>query len=106
MRILVINPNTTASMTGKIGDAANRAAQAGTEIVAVNPADGPASIEGYYDEALCVPGIISLVKQHPGVDGMVISCFDDTGLDEAGEIEVHHRLGPARAGAPRCQSAW
>ena len=81
MRILVINPNTTASMTAKIGAAAQRAAQAGTEIVAVNPPDGPASIEGYYDEALSVPGLISTVKLHPGADGIVIACFDDTGLD-------------------------
>ncbi len=81
MRILVINPNTTASMTAKIGDAARAAALETTEIVAVNPQDGPASIEGYYDEALSVPGIIAEVKRHPGVDGIVLACFDDTGLD-------------------------
>ena len=81
MRILVINPNTTASMTAKIGNAAEQAAQTGTEIVALNPADGPASIEGYYDEALSLPGLISTVKQNPGADGIVIACFDDTGLD-------------------------
>ncbi|TIU32140.1 MAG: aspartate/glutamate racemase family protein, partial [Mesorhizobium sp.] len=50
MRILVINPNTTASMTAKIGQAAASVAAAGTEIIAVNPADGPPSIEGYFDE--------------------------------------------------------
>ena len=37
MRILVINPNTTASMTDKIGRAARKAASGGTEIVAVSP---------------------------------------------------------------------
>ena len=46
MRILVINPNTTASMTDKIGKAAEVAASSGTQIVAVNPKDGPPSIEG------------------------------------------------------------
>jgi allantoin racemase len=49
MRILIVNPNTTASMTQKIGAAARRVASPGTEIVAVNPQHGPASIEGYYD---------------------------------------------------------
>ncbi len=44
MRTLVINPNTTASMTEKIGAAARAVASAGTQIVAVNPSDGPASI--------------------------------------------------------------
>jgi len=81
MRILVINPNTTASMTDKIGETARRAAGNASEIIAVNPADGPASIEGYYDEALSLPGTISVVKDYPDVDGIVIACFDDTGLD-------------------------
>ena len=40
MRILVVNPNTTASMTRKIGVAAQRAAAPGTQIVAINPAHG------------------------------------------------------------------
>ena len=46
MRLLVVNPNTTASMTGKIGDAAARAASPGTEIVAVNPGDRPGQHRG------------------------------------------------------------
>ena len=59
MHILVINPNTTASMTHKIGAAAQAAAAPGTEIVAVNPAFGPPSIEGYYDEVFSVPGLMA-----------------------------------------------
>jgi allantoin racemase len=81
MRLLVVNPNTTASMTEKIGVAARRAASPGTEIVAVNPSRGPASIEGYYDEALALAGLVEVVAQHPRADGIVIACFDDTGLD-------------------------
>jgi len=45
MRIKVINPNTTESMTRTIGDAAARAASPGTKIVAVSPSMGPVSIE-------------------------------------------------------------
>ena len=37
MRIKVINPNTTAGMTAKIGEAARTIAAPGTEIVAVQP---------------------------------------------------------------------
>ncbi|WP_207481984.1 aspartate/glutamate racemase family protein [Arenibaculum pallidiluteum] len=88
MRILVLNPNTTASMTARIGAAARAAAAAGTEIVAVNPAMGPASIEGFYDEALCLPGVIEEAVRHEragtdgaGIDGTVLACFDDTGVD-------------------------
>lgn len=83
MRILVINPNTTASMTGKIGKAATSVASSGTEIVAVNPADGPPSIEGYFDEVFAVPGIIAEMSKAPAADAYVIACFDDTGLDAA-----------------------
>ncbi|MBZ9821272.1 aspartate/glutamate racemase family protein [Mesorhizobium sp. CA4] len=83
MRILVINPNTTASMTAKIGEAAKSVASAGTEIMAVNPADGPPSIEGYFDEVFAVPGIIAEMRKAPAADAYVIACFDDTGLDAA-----------------------
>lgn len=83
MRILVVNPNTTASMTAKIGAAAQRAALPGTEIVAVNPASGPASIEGYYDEAMSLVGMLEIIRAHPDADAIIIACFDDTGLDAA-----------------------
>jgi branched-chain amino acid transport system ATP-binding protein len=57
MRLLVINPDSTASMTRKIGVAAGAAASPGTEIIAVNPAKSPVPIEGYHDEAMIVPGL-------------------------------------------------
>ncbi|OCO98852.1 MULTISPECIES: aspartate/glutamate racemase family protein [unclassified Ensifer] len=83
MRILVINPNTTTSMTGKIGKAAQAAASPTTQIVAVNPQDGPPSIEGYFDEAFVVPGILAEMAKAGAVDAYVVACFDDTGLDAA-----------------------
>ena len=83
MRILVVNPNTTASMTAKIGAAAQRIAAAGTEIVAVNPASGPVSIEGYYDEAMSLAGLLQVIGEHRDVDAVVLACFDDSGLDAA-----------------------
>ena len=81
MRILVVNPNTTASMTEKIGAAARRVASSGTEIVAVNPVLGPASIEGFYDEAMSLAGMLSVIRNTAQFDAVVIACFDDTGLD-------------------------
>ncbi len=83
MRILVVNPNTTASMTAKIGAAARRIASPGTEIVARNPDKGPASIEGFYDEAMCLAGMLDVIRTTPEADAVVIACFDDTGLDAA-----------------------
>jgi allantoin racemase len=85
MRLLIVNPNTTASMTATIAHAAGRVANAGTDIVAVTSSMGPVSIEGYYDEAFAVPGLlIELSKgQAAGADAAIIACFDDTGLDAA-----------------------
>jgi allantoin racemase len=85
MRILVVNPNTTAAMTAKIGRASRAAAAAGTEIIAVNPADGPVSIEGYYDEAFSVPGLLAEISKGDatGISAHIIACFDDTGLEAA-----------------------
>lgn len=83
MNILVINPNTTASMTSKIGAAARLVAAPGTQIIAVNPIDGPPSIEGYFDEIFAIPGVIREMKNHRNAGACVIACFDDTGLDAA-----------------------
>ncbi len=85
MRILLVNPNTTATMTATIADAASRVANGGTEIVAVTSSMGPVSIEGYYDEAFAVPGLLMELSkgQAAGADAAIIACFDDTGLDAA-----------------------
>ena len=83
MRIHVINPNTTRSMTLKIGAAAKAAASPGVEVTAVNPDFGPASIEGYFDEAFSVPGLIEEIGKARDADAFVIACFDDTGLEAA-----------------------
>jgi allantoin racemase len=85
VRILLVNPNTTATMTETAAAAARRCAAAGTEIVAVTSAMGPVSIEGFYDEAFAVPGLLLAIREgeRAGADAAVIACFDDTGLDAA-----------------------
>ena len=99
MRILIVNPNTTASMTEKIGAAGRMAASPGTEVIAVNPGMGPASIEGYYDEAFSVPGLLEEIRRGEtrDFDGYVIACFDDTGLDAARTVAVGPVLGICEA---------
>ena len=87
MNIVVINPNTTAAMTARIAATAQSVANAGTSIIAIQPAAGPASIEGYADEAMAVPHMLQAMfaeqTNNPAVAGYVIACFDDTGLDAA-----------------------
>lgn len=84
-KLLVVNPNTTASMTATIADAAARVKGPLTDVIAITSSMGPVSIEGYYDEAFAVPGLlIELAKgEQAGADAAIIACFDDTGLDAA-----------------------
>ncbi|MEQ9330756.1 aspartate/glutamate racemase family protein [Thalassobaculum sp.] len=98
MKIVVVNPNTTAAMTEGIGRAARAVAAAGTEIVAVNPAYGPASIEGWYDEVFSVPGLLAEIAAHPEADGYVVACFDDPGLDAARSVTDRPVIGIGEAG--------
>src|SRR5258708_33344501 len=99
VRILIVNPNTTAAMTEKIGRAARAVAASGTEIIAVNPQDGPVSIEGYYDEAFSVPGLLSEIAKGEvsAVSAHIVACFDDTGLEAARSLASAPVIGLAWA---------
>jgi len=84
-QLLVVNPNTTASMTEIIAAAACQAAGPSTDIRAVTSEMGPVSIEGFYDEAFAVPGLLAQIAagERAGARAAIIACFDDTGLDAA-----------------------
>ena len=96
-KILIVNPNTTASMTKTIGEAARAVAAPGTEIVDVTSAMGPVSIEGFYDEAFAVPGLIQALLNAPDADAGIIACFDDTGLDAARSVAPFPVVGICEA---------
>jgi len=99
MRILVVNPNTTGSMTALIGECARAVVGPGVLVEAVNPASGPVSIESHYDEALAVPGLLREIAagEAEGYDGFVVACFGDPGLDAAREIVSGPVVGIAEA---------
>ncbi len=99
MKIKVINPNTTASMTEKIGAIARLVANPGTEIIACNPDMGPVSIEGHYDEALSVVGVLDEIRkgETEAIDGYIIACFGDPGLLAARELTTAPVIGIAEA---------
>jgi allantoin racemase len=82
MRLLVINPNATVSMTDKIAVAARLAVPAAVEVLAVTNHSGPPSIQGPEDGAAAAPGVLALVAAAEA-DAIVIACFDDTALAEA-----------------------
>lgn len=101
MRLLLVNPNTTASMTAAIGASARAVARRSTEIEAVNPVDGPASIENDDDEHRCLPGLFDVVRDAASgdepPDAYVIACFGDPGLDEVRAMVDVPVLGIAQA---------
>lgn len=84
MRILIINPNSTASMTRKIEAAAKSIAALGTQITAMNPLTGPPAIQGPEDGEAALPGLYALFEKEiiekRAHDMVIIACFDDTGL--------------------------
>jgi allantoin racemase len=100
MIIHIVNPNTTRAFTDKIAVAAREVVRAGTEIMATQPDMGPVSIEGYYDEAFAIPGMLARIREAEGVgvSAHVIACFDDTGLDAARSLARAPVIGIGEAG--------
>ena len=99
MRIQVITPNTCLEMTQSIAESAIKVAADSTEIIAVSPSQGVASIEGHYDEAIASFHLLELVKQGQSqhVDGHIIACFGDPALDAARELTDAPVIGIAEA---------
>jgi allantoin racemase len=99
MRIKVVNPNTTASMTAKIGACARAVSGPGVTVDAVNPPTGPVSIESHLVEVMCAPGVVQevLTGEVEGYDGYVIACFGDPGLLAAREVALGPVVGIAEA---------
>ena len=52
MKLVVINPNSTASMTDKILASARAVAAPGTDVEGRTAHGAPASIEGHFDEVM------------------------------------------------------
>ena len=86
-------------MTSTIEACARAVAAPGTEITGVTSEFGPPSIESHYDEAMSVPGLLAAVQRGEahGVDGYVIACFGDPGLDAAREAASGPVIGIAEA---------
>lgn len=100
LRISLINPNTTVSMTEKAVLAARAVAAAGTEITGYTSLNGPAAIQGAEDGDASLPGLYAAVRKAvaEGTDAIIIACFDDTGLDEVRRISGLPVLGIGEAG--------
>jgi len=100
MKILVINPNSTVSMTRKIAKCATESVAEGTVVHTVNPPSTPTSIEGYYDAAMSESGVLDELRKGEVAryDGYVIACFDDVGIDSCRELATGPVMGICEAG--------
>lgn len=71
----------------------------GTTVEARSVHSGPASIESMYEEYLSIPPTAEIVEEleREGVDGVVVGCYADPGLDALREISDLVIVGPGTA---------
>ena len=87
MRILVVNVNTTESMTESIGATARAAAAPGTEIVALTPLFGAESVEGNYESYVAAVAVMETVRSYPGpFDAVIQAGYGEHGREGLQEL--------------------
>lgn len=92
MRILVVNVNTTESMTEGITDQARRTARPGTEIVGLTPTFGAESVEGNLESYLAAVAVMDRVLAYDEpFDAVIQAGYGEhgrEGLQELLEVPV------------------
>ncbi|MBQ6642127.1 MAG: Asp/Glu/hydantoin racemase, partial [Saccharopolyspora sp.] len=92
MRILIVNVNTTPSITESIGAQAAGAAAPGTEIVPLTPPFGAESVEGNYESYLAAVAVMEAVRAYPEpFDAVIQAGYGEhgrEGLQELLEVPV------------------
>lgn len=87
MRILVVNVNTTTSMTTAIADTARGAASADTEIVGLTPDFGAESVEGHFESYLAAVGVMrSVASYSEPYDAVIQAGYGDHGREGLQEL--------------------
>jgi allantoin racemase len=91
MRILVLNPNTSESMTAEIAEAARAAAAPGTELVCVAPRFGASAIDSAAESYLSAVGVMDVVATLLDADtfdyhAVVLAGFGEHGRDALAEM--------------------
>lgn len=99
MRILVLNANTSALVTGKVERAARAAAPAGVEIVTATGTFGAEVIATRTEHAVAEHAAVTLAAEHaPGCDAVVVAVSYDTGLRAVRELLEVPVVGMTEAG--------
>jgi len=87
MKITVINPNSSESMTEHIHAELERIKRPETELVVLCTEGAPPAIQSATDVALATPPLLELVRRanRDKSDAVIIACFSDPGLEAARE---------------------
>ncbi|MEO1732347.1 MAG: aspartate/glutamate racemase family protein [Pseudomonadota bacterium] len=98
MAVIIINPNSTASMTQAMLSQALRSSPH-LEFEGWTSHDGPAAIQGAEDGEAARAPLLTLVESASarGAEGIIIGCFDDTALEEATQIAACPVIGIGQA---------
>src|SRR5918994_79554 len=87
MRILVVNVNTTETMTASIGATAAGVASPGTEIVPLTPAFGAESVEGNFESYLAAVAVMDKVVSYPEpFDAVIQAGYGEHGREGLQEL--------------------
>jgi len=99
-RVLVINPNSNASMTAAMDRSLDRMRYVGgPEIVCATLAEGPPGIETHrQSEAVTVPLCALIEREKDSYDAFVVGCFSDPGVVSARELTGKPVIGLCEAG--------
>lgn len=95
--IAFINPNSTKQMTESCIQAGLTCISPGMHLKGFTNLDGPPSIQGAADGDLATPGLLSLLEANQQMDGFIIGCFDNTGLDQARRLTNKPVIGIGQA---------
>lgn len=96
--IIIINPNSTVSMTDAMVETARKVAP-DVEVVGWTSTKGPPAIQGEQDGEAAIPPLLELVKKadEAGVKAIIVGCFDDIGLNTARELASCPVIGIGQA---------
>ena len=98
MKILIINPNSSPEMTGKIKETALQFATGAFEVDCFPTPGAPDYIETYEDQLKAAPGMIKLVRENEeAYDAFIVACHCDPNLDAIKEITSKLVLGIGEA---------
>lgn len=99
LKLHLINPNTTASMTATMVTTAQAVTNSATQIVGLTAPHGAVSIESHFDEAMSIVGVSDCIRTATSddSDGIILACFGDPNIWAARELATAPVIGIAQA---------